>query len=177
MPLSSKMDAHYVDFSAGLPTPAAARGAILAPTRLGRWAMPGHIRKRGETSWEVTVSLGRDPSTGRWRRRFLTVRGTKRDAERVMAEAVHQRETGIDVSPGKLTLADYLWRWAAGLCGPQRSSVHAGAVQEHHRAPPDPGPWRSPIEGRASLPYPGRLWPCSGPERPGGRQRWRALSP
>ena len=56
--------------------------------------MQGYIRKRGKDSWEVTVGLGRDPSTGRRRRRFLLVRGTKRDAERALAEAVHQRDTG-----------------------------------------------------------------------------------
>ena len=73
--------------------------------------MAGYIRRRGKGAWEVTVHLGHDPSTGRVRRRFLTVKGTKRDAERALAEAVHQRDTGIDISPGKITVADYLRRW------------------------------------------------------------------
>lgn len=67
--------------------------------------MAGYIRRRGKDSWQVTVELGRrDPTTGRRLRRFLRARGTKRDAERALAEALHQRDTGVDVSPGKLTV-------------------------------------------------------------------------
>ncbi len=73
--------------------------------------MAGYIRRRGKGSWQVTVDLGKDPMTGWRRRRFLPVKGTKRDADRALAEAIHQRDTGIDVSPGKLTVADYLRRW------------------------------------------------------------------
>src|SRR3972149_6521993 len=73
--------------------------------------MRGHIRRGGKGSWEVPVRLGRDPITRRYRRRFLTVKGTKRDAERALAEALHQRDTGVDIAPGKLTTAEYLRRW------------------------------------------------------------------
>lgn len=97
--------------------------------------MQGYIRKRGKGSWEVTVSLGRDPSTGRRRRRFLIVRGTKRDAERVLAEALHQRDTGIDVSPGKLTVADYLRPWLRDYAGhnvaPSTLARYRSIVEQH----------------------------------------------
>jgi integrase len=48
----------------------------------------GTIEARGTNSWRVTVYGGRDPLTGKkvWRR--LTVRGTKRDAERARAQLV-----------------------------------------------------------------------------------------
>lgn len=73
--------------------------------------MRGHIRRRGKQSWELTIDQGKDPTTGRRRRRFVTVQGTKHDAERILAEVLHQRDTGVDISPGKLTLAEYLRRW------------------------------------------------------------------
>jgi len=100
--------------------------------------MPGYIRRRGKGSWEVTVHLGKDPTTGRRRRRFVMVQGAKRDAERVLAEALHQRDTGVDISPGKLTVADYLRRWlrdyAAHNVG--RSTLERyGGIVEHHLIP------------------------------------------
>ena len=72
--------------------------------------MAGYIRRqsKSQSTWEVSVDLGRDPVTGRRRRLYLTVRGTKRDAERALAEALHQRDTGVDISPAKITVGDYL---------------------------------------------------------------------
>ena len=100
--------------------------------------MAGYIRRRGKDRWQVTVDLGKDPTTGRRRRRFLPVRGTKRDAERALAEALHQRDTGIDVSPGKLTVADYLRRWlrdyAAQSVAASTLERYTGIV-EHHLIP------------------------------------------
>lgn len=55
--------------------------------------MAGSIRRRGKDGWGLTIDLGRD-GQGRRLRRFLTVRGTKKEAERVLSEALHQRDTG-----------------------------------------------------------------------------------
>ena len=97
--------------------------------------MAGYIRRRGKGSWEVTVDLGRDPTTGQRRRRFMAVRGTKRDADRALAEALHQRDTGIDVSPGKLTVGDYLRRWlrdyAAHNVSPSTQERYTGIIKHH----------------------------------------------
>ena len=46
--------------------------------------MQGHIRRRSKGSWEITIDLGRDPTNGHRRRRFLSIKGTKRDAERIL---------------------------------------------------------------------------------------------
>lgn len=97
--------------------------------------MGGYVRRRGRGSWEVTVDLGRDPATGRRRRRFLSTRGTKRDAERALAEALHQRDTGIDISPGKITVGDYLRRWlrdyAEGAVAASTLARYTGIVEQH----------------------------------------------
>ena len=73
--------------------------------------MAGMLRKRGKHSWEVRIELGRDPVTGKRRFRHRTVRGTMRDAERVLGEAMHQRDTGMDIAPNRVTLEDYLRQW------------------------------------------------------------------
>ena len=49
--------------------------------------------------------------TRKRRQKWLTVRGTKRDAEKKMSEVLHDLDIGAYVEPSKLTLADYLERW------------------------------------------------------------------
>ena len=39
------------------------------------------------------------------------MKGTKRDAEKALAEAIHLRDTGLDVLPSKMTVGSYLLRW------------------------------------------------------------------
>lgn len=73
--------------------------------------MSDGIRRRGKRSWQVQIELGPDPRTGARRRRFVTVQGTRRDAERARTEALHERDTGIDLRPEHVTLAQYLQRW------------------------------------------------------------------
>jgi len=73
--------------------------------------MKGHIRKRGENSWAIVVDLGPDPETGKRRRQWQTVKGTKRDAERVRREILHSIETGTHVKPIKMTVGQFLNQW------------------------------------------------------------------
>ena len=71
--------------------------------------MQGHIRKRGG-SWTVVVNLPRGDD-GRRRQLWRSVKGTKKDAEALLVQLLHQRDTGIDLPPGKLTVGDFLTRW------------------------------------------------------------------
>ena len=73
--------------------------------------MRGHLRKRGARSWQIGVDAGRDPRTGKRLQRWVTVRGTKRDAERRLAEIVRDIDGGGYVEPSRITLADFLARW------------------------------------------------------------------
>lgn len=73
--------------------------------------MKGHIRKRGESSWAIVVDLGPDPETGKRRRQWQTVKGTKRDAERVRREILHSIEIGTHVKPMKMTVGQFLNQW------------------------------------------------------------------
>lgn len=73
--------------------------------------MSGSIRRRGRGSWEVSINLGRDPVSGKRQRRYVNVKGTRKDAERVRTLLLHERDTGTDVDPERITLADWLRRW------------------------------------------------------------------
>ena len=80
--------------------------------------MPGSIVKRGKNSWSVILDLGRDPVTGKRRQFWRSVKGPKRDAETLLVHLLHQRDTGIDVPPGKMTVGDYLKRWLRDYAEP-----------------------------------------------------------
>jgi integrase len=71
----------------------------------------GNIRKRAKGTWTLTVDLGLDPITGKRRQTFRTVKGTKKQAEAVLAEMVHAVETGLDFDSSHITVRDYLERW------------------------------------------------------------------
>lgn len=83
--------------------------------------MPGHIRKRGRDSWTVVVDLGRDAQTGRRRQFWRSVKGTKRDAEALLVQLLHQRDSGIDQPPGKISVGEYLQRWLRDYAGTNTS--------------------------------------------------------
>ena len=80
--------------------------------------MSGHITKRGKSSWAVVIDLGRDPVTGARKQLWRSVKGTKRDAEALLVQFLHQRENGIDAPPGRLTVAEYLQRWLSVYAQP-----------------------------------------------------------
>jgi integrase len=80
--------------------------------------MPGYIRRRGKHSWEVSVRAGRDPVTGRYTRIFRTVRGTRKDAERLLARLLQEAATGGLVDPGRVTVGEWLDRWLHDLAKP-----------------------------------------------------------
>jgi integrase len=69
------------------------------------------MRRRGKESWQITVELGRDPTTGRRLRRTHTIRGIKREAEQRRAALLHTLATGSYVEPSKQTVGAYLGRW------------------------------------------------------------------
>ena len=73
--------------------------------------MKGFMRKRGE-SWELRVFLGYDPLTGKQRYASRTVRGGKRDAQRVLAEMVTEAERGLSVRTNA-TVGELLEAWFA----------------------------------------------------------------
>jgi integrase len=66
----------------------------------------------------LTIDLGRDPFSGRRQRRFANIKGTRRDAERVLAARIHAIETGTDIDAPRITVAEYLQRWLRDYAKP-----------------------------------------------------------
>ena len=74
--------------------------------------MRGNITRRGKSSWRLKFeSSERDPLTGKRQTKFITVRGTKREAEHALTKIMADLGTGSYVEPSKLKVAEYLDRW------------------------------------------------------------------
>src|SRR5262249_25859436 len=74
-----------------------------------RLIMSGHIVERGPNRWAVVLEI-RDPA-GRRRQKWHAFRGSKREAQRRLAELVTEREHGTYVEPSKQTVARYFEEW------------------------------------------------------------------
>ena len=99
--------------------------------------MRGHIRKKGEHSWQITFDTGTGPD-GERRRYFETVRGRKSDAQKRLNELLVNLEKGIYNPPGRLTVGEHLNNWLAGYVRVNCSIRTLDAVQsiaEHHLIP------------------------------------------
>jgi integrase len=74
--------------------------------------MRGNITRRGKASWRLKFEAGdRDPVTGGRRTRYVTVRGTKKEAQSELVRILAQLENGTAVDPSKITVADYFRGW------------------------------------------------------------------
>jgi integrase len=78
----------------------------------------GNITRRGKQSWRLKFDAGeRDPATGRRRTRFVTVRGTKKDAQRELTRLLAEVDAGTSIAPSAITLAECLRAWLSNPDG------------------------------------------------------------
>jgi integrase len=93
--------------------------------------MRGHVVRRGD-AWRVHVYVGRDEVTGKQRYLTRTVRGTKREAEKVCASLVVEASKGKFTTRTSGTLDGLLQDWLAHLeqyASPSTIATYRGYVQ------------------------------------------------
>ena len=73
--------------------------------------MTGNITRRGKSSWRIKYEIDRDPVTGKRQTRYLTVRGTKKNAQRELTRVQHEIDVGAHVDATKESVGEYLERW------------------------------------------------------------------
>ena len=66
---------------------------------------------RGPKKWRISVELGRDPKTGKRKRKYKTVNGTKKEAQKIMLEMVQKYEKGNFSEAEDITVKEYLKKW------------------------------------------------------------------
>ncbi|MBR1190082.1 site-specific integrase [Bradyrhizobium sp. AUGA SZCCT0160] len=77
--------------------------------------MTGHVRRRGERSWELKYDIGSD-SNGRRKTRYASFKGSKRDAAIELARLIATAAAGEQVDPSRITVAEFLKRWDTDWC-------------------------------------------------------------
>jgi len=88
--------------------------------------MKGHLKKVRPTTkpneyvWRIVLSLGKGPN-GRWRQRWHTFKGTKREAESKRTALIAELESGDSIEPSKVTVSAYLDDWMAKAIKPSRT--------------------------------------------------------
>lgn len=70
-----------------------------------------HTLKNGETRWEIAIELPKDPMTGKRVRKYRSVRGTKKEAEREMHKFIDELEKGYYVKDDKICIAEWVQTW------------------------------------------------------------------
>lgn len=95
----------------------------------------GSITQRGKGVWEVAISCGKDPITGKYRRITKTVHGTKRDAAKVRDQIKQELESGISIEARSITLAQFVPMWASAKRTAGRASEDT-IVRETKRLEP-----------------------------------------
>ena len=73
--------------------------------------MRGIIVRRGKHSWRLKYEVARDPVTRERQTRYLTVRGTKKDAQRELTRVMHEIDAGAYIDATKESVGEYLDRW------------------------------------------------------------------
>jgi len=72
--------------------------------------MNGSIRRRGKGTYELTIDLGKD-SSGRRQRKFISVRGTKAEADQKLREVLTRLDKGMSLDGSKSTVGEFLESW------------------------------------------------------------------
>jgi integrase len=77
--------------------------------------MTGHVRRRGARSWELKFDAGTN-AAGKRKTRYLSFKGTKREAEIELAKQITAAAAGESVDPTRMTVAEFLDRWERDWC-------------------------------------------------------------
>ena len=71
----------------------------------------GHIRERSPGSFELRYELGANSATGKRRTATVTVRGSRKDAEKELRRLLRALDTGEHVDPNRITVREWLATW------------------------------------------------------------------
>jgi integrase len=107
--------------------------------------MSGHIRARGRPdaaarrSWELKFDVGADPATGGRRVRYVSFRGTRREAEAKLRELLSSVDRHAYVEPSKITVTEHmracLKRWEGVGAISARTAERYGELIERQIVP------------------------------------------
>jgi len=93
----------------------------------------GHVRKRttkdGSHSWQIIIEQLPDPETGERNRVYKSVKGTKREAEKIMMQIMADLETDSYVKITAITVKQYFMEWHDTYIVPHKSPTTTASYQ------------------------------------------------
>ena len=96
--------------------------------------MNGSIRRRSKNSWELTIDLGYD-TAGKQKRKYVSVKGTKKLAEQKLRELLSSTDKGIPIDSRKITVGEWMQKWMAEYVVPNRrqktAETYRGIIKNH----------------------------------------------
>ena len=92
--------------------------------------MRGSIIKRSKGSCTIIINLGRAPATAKRKQQWVTIRGTKKQAETRLAELLNQMDTGGFIKPTKETFGSFLQRYLDDYISTQIRATTLEAYQQ-----------------------------------------------
>lgn len=93
-----------------------------------------NVRPRGPNLWQCVWLVGKDPATGRWKRRYETVEGTQAQAEAYWYKVRREIDRGTAIDPSGVTVGEWLEQWLAmrkTQIRPQTWDRYRGLVRNH----------------------------------------------
>jgi integrase len=78
--------------------------------------MRGNITRRGENSWRLKFDLEND-TTGQRQTRYVTIKGTRKDAERELTRLLGAAHAGTFVEASQSTVGEHVRNWLDGVHG------------------------------------------------------------
>jgi len=77
--------------------------------------MKGNITRRGAKSWRIKFDIGKDPVTGKRRTQFITVKGSKKNAQVVLTRKLAEFADGHLIEQSTVTVAEYTRHWIEAI--------------------------------------------------------------
>ncbi len=99
--------------------------------------MRGRVIERPPKSkhYSIVLQLGLDQASGKRRQRWIAVDGNKHEAERQLAELLHEQATGTLIAPSKLTVSAFLVRWLSeygkSILSPRSYERYRDLIRQH----------------------------------------------
>ena len=97
----------------------------------------GHIRQRTSGSWEIRYSLGTNPLTGKRRTVTVTLRGSRKEAEKELRRLLRTVDEASHVDPSRITVGQWLKIWLDEIAAEVSPMTHERYAQivDHFLAP------------------------------------------
>ena len=96
--------------------------------------MRARLISRRKGTWNIVLSTGKNPLTGKYGTKWITVQGTRPEAERQKNEILRQYDVTGFIANNKITVAEYLLKWMSTHELKIRENTGDNYIRRHQQA-------------------------------------------